>query len=95
MVAENPSKGLFGPWSLFGDFRKAGALDRNSARPLSEMNVEDSVEFRRLAGQGIFVNTRDDLWYLHEESVQKWRRKMWGRTLLIVAVIGGIVALLS
>lgn len=72
---------------LIASFRDVGAMSRTTSRSLSDLGVRDSLLFRRLAGQGVFVNTRGDNWYLDDEMAQRWRRRVRRRMLVIMGVV--------
>ena len=74
-------------------FRDAGALSRKTSVSLADLGVDDDVFFRRVAGEGVFVNTHGDSWYLDEDRAARYFGRRFRRTLTFVA-IGLSVALL-
>ncbi len=80
---------------LMRTFRDAAASSRKTARSLRDLGVEDDVEFRRVAGEGVFINTHGDVWYLDEERATLYVSRRRRRALVAIAIAVAFVALIA
>lgn len=54
-------------------FQRAGAVDEANARTLEELHLRDSIVFKRMITQGIFVFCKDERYYLNVPLVEVFR----------------------
>lgn len=80
---------------LVRTFRDAGALTRKTSVSLVELGVDDDVFFRRVAGEGVFVNTHGDAWYLDEERAGRYFGKRRRRMAVFVTIGLGLALLIA
>jgi len=62
-----------------------------NAKPLLEMGLEDTGDFRRLAEAGLFRETSPGRWYLDPEAAAD-RRDGQRRRAWIAAIVGALAA---
>lgn len=68
-------------------FREAGATHPGAAIYPADFGVRDSLVFRKLVRQGIFVETGNGRYYLNEEREVAMRGKRLSALLLLLAAI--------
>ncbi len=78
---------------IIAAFLEAEALSRRASRSLAELGIPDDVRFRRLAGRGLFVNTRDDHWFVDAERAGAYLSGKRRRMLIAVLVAAALVVL--
>lgn len=87
--------GLIRAKRLVATFREAGALSRKTSASLRDLGVPDDVFFRSVAGEGVFVNTHGDSWYLDEDRAALYFGRRRRRVLVFVVVAVAVTLLIA
>jgi hypothetical protein len=53
-------------------FQKAGAISPDAANTLEQLGCRDSWVFRRMVAKGVFVQAREDTYYMDEAAAQEY-----------------------
>ncbi|HKI01523.1 MAG TPA: hypothetical protein VKK31_06045 [Thermoanaerobaculia bacterium] len=77
--------------ALLRRFETLHAVSPDSAVSLDELNVRNSVIFRRFVKRGVIGKVGEDRYYLDRDRQQEWMKVRRKRAVVVVTVIGVIV----